>query len=455
MKELEYKTEICVVGLGPAGIGTAITFKEYNLLNNVLYLEIGNKPNDRYCSLLSNQICAREIPCQMISGFGGCSLLSGSKLSLLPAGGKLIDITGSKDLVEKSILKALEFFNKYLILKKPEIAIKDIIYAENFFGSLGFKYKYYDAYLFNQEELNQSYQKIYKNLKQSGATILLNTELIDVSCGERNFKLIAKKESRYINIIAKYLILGIGRLGKNLLRNLNIKLNLGGKENFLDIGVRLEFPINLYQNISKYHYDLKLLFNDARTFCVCSGGKVAHYLLNDIFFTEGYFNPIERTNFTNLGILIRLKPSTENELIIKEVVEKIIKTSSFKPLYQNLYEYLKNKNKNPKINNFSSNSINYSQHVNLNKIFPRSINNKIKEAVTYFSNNLLKKSHFEEVNVFAPELDYVSMLFPVNTDFSIKPRIYLIGDCIGKFRGILQAFSSGVLCAENIINNKK
>ena len=58
------------------------------------------------------------------------------------------------------------------------------------------------------------------------------------------------------------------------------------------------------------------------------------------------------------------------------------------------------------------------------------------------------------MNIFAPEVDYNGLSFPVNSDFSIIPRLYLIGDCTGRFRGILQAFCSGSICAESIIDGE-
>lgn len=109
-----------------------------------------------------------------------------------------------------------------------------------------------------------------------------------------------------------------------MLKHLNTQLNLRGKENHIDVGVRLEFPTDLYPDITKYHNDLKLLFNNARTFCVCKDGRVTHYWLEGIFFMEGNYNPNDKSGFTNLGILMRLKPSRENEAILQASTSGII-----------------------------------------------------------------------------------------------------------------------------------
>lgn len=251
------------------------------------------------------------------------------------------------------------------------------------------------------------------------------------------------------------MVLGVGRLCRSFLKSLNSKLNLGGKENHLDIGVRLEFLTDLYPAINKYHNDLKLLFNDARTFCVSKGGKIALYLLEGVYFTEGYYNPNHKSGFTNLGILIRLKPSKQNEVILDEIKKRSLHISNGKPGCQRLSDYLGIYAKNLNSARQLDSSISFWVQKDVSQYFPQPISIKIKDAVRFFASKLLPKDRWDEVSVFAPEIGYGSLFFPINSDFSIIPRMYLIGDCTGRFRGILQAFCSGIICAESIIGDKK
>ena len=92
----DYNFEACIVGLGPAGIGAALTLSNSNLASRVLCLDAGHHPSIKSCSVLQNNSCKKEKPCQMISGFGGCSLLGAGKISAFPAGSKLGAILGSK-----------------------------------------------------------------------------------------------------------------------------------------------------------------------------------------------------------------------------------------------------------------------------------------------------------------------------------------------------------------------
>ena len=99
----------------------------------------------------------------------------------------------------------------------------------------------------------------------------------------------------------------------------NRNLNSGGKKNHLEAGVRIEFPTRLCPDIGGYHKDLKLLFGDARTYCLCKNGKVALYRIDEVCFTEGYFTSESLTDLTNIGILVRLKPSSHSNKILYEI----------------------------------------------------------------------------------------------------------------------------------------
>jgi uncharacterized FAD-dependent dehydrogenase len=449
----DYNSKVCIVGLGPAGIGAALAFSNSNLASRVLCLDAGTSLSIRSCSILQNSSCKREKPCQMISGFGGSSLF-GAKISAFPAGSKLATILGSKDLTKRKLSDALDLFNNYLPLQKPNITLNDIKNAKELFDKLGFEYRYYDAYLYAQEELRKAYQKIFSQLNSAGTSLLLNTELIKIHREENDFKLVAMHDNQKITIFTKYLLLGVGRLGRSLLKSVNTKLNLKGNENHLDVGVRLEFPTDLYPDITRYHNDLKLLFNDARTFCVCKDGKIAPYFFEDVFFTDGYYNPMYRSGFTNLGIMIRLKHTKQNDTIFDEIKKKLLNATNDKPICQRLPDYLNISTKSYNPSKSFKSSISFWVYDDVNQYFPQPISTKIKEAVFYFASRVLPKGRWNEVSVFAPEVGYGGLSFPVNSDFSIIPGMYLIGDCAGRFRGILQAFCSGVICAESIIGGE-
>jgi len=387
----------------------------------------------------------------MISGIGGASLLGGHKISAFPAGSNLGTIVGSLDLAKEKLNKALRKLDSYLPLQKPSISENDIIYAKKIFKKKGFEFRYYDSYIYIQEDLIHAYEKILLQLQNTGATICLNTEVTHISFKNDYFKIIIQQGSCIYEITSKYLIIGVGRLGKNFLRSLNRELNLGGKENNLEIGIRLEFLTEICPDIDKYHRDLKILYKDSRTFCICKGGKLAPYYLDDIFIVDGFLDPSNKTNFTNLAIVLRLKSSDRNDEIFHEIRKRTTQNSCGRPIRQMLLNYLNINVKNKTPTSFTGNSISFWVDGNVSQCFPESLSTRIRESVYQFVLTNLSKTSWEKVSVFAPVIEYFWMKFPVKSDFSIFPRMYLIGDCAGQFRGILQAFCSGIMSAESVI----
>ena len=85
--------DICIVGLGPAGLGIALRLADMPNLR-ILCVDSGPRAQDRHCSILQAKPCRWATPCEMITGLGGASLLSGGKLSLYPAGRSMAPLVG-------------------------------------------------------------------------------------------------------------------------------------------------------------------------------------------------------------------------------------------------------------------------------------------------------------------------------------------------------------------------
>ncbi|MGB2621088.1 MAG: hypothetical protein WAN25_01975, partial [Candidatus Acidiferrum sp.] len=67
-------------------------------------------PEVKFCSILQNKGCRVVQPCQMVTGVGGSSLLSGGKISAYPAGKNMSSSIGSADETRSSLDHALRLF---------------------------------------------------------------------------------------------------------------------------------------------------------------------------------------------------------------------------------------------------------------------------------------------------------------------------------------------------------
>jgi uncharacterized FAD-dependent dehydrogenase len=255
-----------------------------------------------------------------------------------------------------------------------------------------------------------------------------------------------------LKIDAEYVILGMGRLGRKLTRRINADLKLQGKENFLDVGVRLEFPTEIFPDVWKYHNDLKLVFGNARTFCVCREGRIVQYFIEGVCCTEGFCSNYGKTGLTNLGIIVRFNQPTRGNDIFKDIRNQVSQISRGRIVCQDLLDYLNPVEKRPVLYSTRNSKLPWVNG-DVNACFPESISNEIRKAVAYFAKLMFAKEDWARINVFGPEIDYGGLQFPVKHDFSIIPKLYLIGDGTGRFRGILQSFSSGIVCAEHIVGD--
>lgn len=447
------RCKICIVGLGPAGLGAALTLSKLGVASELVCLDQGGDSGNRTCSVLQNGICKREIPCQMICGFGGCSLLSGAKVSAFPAGSGLAGILGDASKADRKVKEAINVLHTLVPLEEPDIGQAKINTARDIFKKMGFEYKYFDVYQFDHEELRKAYERVYSQLRSAGVSVLLNAKLMDVDREKHSFSLKVRQDGTEFILVTEYLILGLGRSGKIILERINAHLDLGGKGGQLEVGVRLEFPTYLFPPVAWYHGDLKLLFKNARTFCVCKDGCMAPYVIDGVFFTEGHFSLRNNSGLTNLGIIKRFEPSDGNKILLEDIRERAIQQRSGKLVCQRLTEYLNRTVTVAQANTSERNSDSFWVWGDVNNTFPASISTEVREAVLYFAQRLLPRQHWEEVKVFAPEVDYVGVSFPVKPNFSIRPGLYFIGDCVGQFRGIAQAFCSGIVCAESLIGD--
>jgi len=400
-------------------------------------------------------VCKRETPCQIICGFGGSSLLSGGKISAFPAGSGLAAILGDDSKASGKVKEVISMLHAFVPLEKPDIEQAKIDMARELFGKMGFVYKYFDVYQFDHEQLRKAYEKVHSQLQSARVSVLLNTKLMDVDQRKHGFRLRVKQDGTEFIIDTEYLILGLGRSGKSVLERMNALLGLGGKAGQIDVGVRLEFPTHLLPPAAWYHGDLKLLFKNARTFCVCKDGNIAPYVIDGVFFTEGHLSLRNSSGLTNLGIVRRYEPSDRNKNLFEDIRGRSIQQRSGKLVCQRLTEYLNRTAMVAKTNMSKQNSDSFCVWGDVNGSLPEPVSTEVREAVTYFAQRLLPPQQWEQVKVFAPEVDYAGISFPVKADFSIRPGLYIVGDCVGQFRGIAQAFCSGIICAESLVGDSR
>jgi uncharacterized protein len=441
-----------VIGLGPAGLGASLKLAGSSIAGRVICIEAGTEANLKFCSILEGKGCRFVKPCQIITGVGGSSLLSGGKVSLFPAGRSMTSILGSEDITKDRLSGSFRLFRQYVPLLAPDISVEQVKACELFFGGKGFNFRYYDSFRYRQADLVSGYERMLNDIASSGMSIRLNTRVVRIERLNEGFQVVATNDTQQIKFVTKRVILAVGRFGKSLLRDIDSDMHLESQPNTCDIGVRLEFPTSVWPDIDSCHKDLKLHFLNARTFCVCKDGLLAPYRVDNVFLLEGHADPDMRTGFTNLALTVR-SGRISGEVVLADLERRLLPISKGKPIRQSLRSFLAQGGPDPE-NESHPSSISYWQSGNIKDCLPEDVYSEVHQAVEFFATQLLPQESYSKVFVFAPEIDYYWPRFPLRPGFlSRKAGIYIIGDSAGHFRGILQAFCSGLECAEHILGS--
>lgn len=445
------QTDIAIVGLGPAGIAAAHRLLDQGSDFDITCFDLGPRPDEKDCAVLNDAGCIRRAGCHILTGFGGSSLLSGGKLSTLPAGNSLIDIREDVDAVERTMSEALSFFNDYLSIAEPTISPQEIETQRLRFSDYGFELNYYDAHVMvdSEEEIRDAYCEMCKDLESTRASFYFETKVTRIEEVDDRLKLhTINNRSEEEEYICDNLILGVGLAGGDLLDNLQQELGIQTSPSKLEMGVRLEFPIDIFSEIDQGHNDLKLHRGNCRTFCVCKGGQLAPYFDDGMSLLDGHVNRANMTEFSNLGIRLRVPSQEGNDCIYSAIRENYLEQTNGVPIRESYTSYIGKIDKTIRDDNGSS--INYWRPGDINNLFPEEYGEELRRNVREFVHGAIPEKNHADVSVYAPGLYYPGVEFDVDRNFEVCDRIKIIGEATGRFRGILQAFSSGLLCAESV-----
>ncbi len=435
---MEY--DIVIVGLGPAGISAALEASKNTSLK-ILCIDKGQKITKRkHRTCIEKEVCSckKSSYCNVINGLGGSSLISGTKLSLFPAGAGLLEIIKDETFLKNKTNEVVDYLSTKINLFKDESKFSEKE-AHTFYSKLNYSNKFYESYSYEEEEYHQFLLDICDILEKSNVDLKFSTTLNNIIKEDQRIFLEINENKINKKISSKRVVFSTGKSGYHLLDKISEELNLPRTPSSLEIGVRLEFPTAFFENIDMYQSDLKLKSGNSKTYCVSKNGYVVKYKYNGSYFTEGHVKANNKTSFTNLGILIKKTSSADNAFLYNEIIKNYRSVNN-----GNILKYA--------YKDFFSND-------NISKIFSNvSLEEEIKEAVKKFVNTFINKKEHCNIDIYLLEQDFPIWKYDIDSKFEALDNIYIIGSATGGFRGIVQCFVSGLICMENIlekISNEK
>ena len=304
------KYDVIIVGGGPAGIFTALELCQTAGVK-ILILEKGKDIDARRCPLQEKgQNCSSCMPCHMVSGLGGAGAFSDGKLTLSPAvGGRLGDLMGNSQTQE------LIDYVDGLYLK---FGATDKIYGVGEeVEDLGRRASLAELKLIPVKLRHIGTERSRQVLKAMRDFIIGRIELrlgeVAESIIVDNGIVAGVETNRGERLNCRYLVLAPGREGAEWLTNEASRLKLRMKSNPIDVGVRVEVPAQVLEELTSVLYEAKLeffskSFNDRiRTFCMCPGGEVimeATGGADSVITVNGNSYAERKTGNTNFAILV-------------------------------------------------------------------------------------------------------------------------------------------------------
>ena len=311
---------------------------------------------------------------------------------------------------------------------------------------------------------------VIKNMRKKilslGADIYYESKLTDIVIKDNKIsKIIINQKDEYD---ANTLVLAIGHSARDTFKMINNYLKLTPKA--FAVGVRVqhkqrEIDINQYGDDYKYlkpaDYKLTYQTKDGRgvySFCMCPGGFVVNASSEDNrLCINGMSNHDRSEENANSAIVVTVSPSDYGSNIFDGMkFQETLEEKAYKEgkglIPVSLYKDYKNNGISTSFKSIKPLFKGGYNFGNINNIFPKYINDSIKEAMDYFGNKINGFNH-GDVIIAAVEARTSSPI-RIQRDEDLESNIkgiYPCGEGAGYAGGITSASIDGIKVAEKII----
>lgn len=296
--------DVIIIGAGPAGIFAALELAGCTNLR-VLLLEKGDDIEARVEQARGTDKRDRET---LLSGWGGAGAFSDGKLTMSPeVGGQLASL-----LSPEEVKRLFEDVDKtYLHFGGPEQ-----LYGtdDEALADLARRAALADLHLIPTRIRHLGTDRCpavlteMRRALEGKVEIRTRVEAKDILAEEG--RAIGVETDSGETLGATYLIAAPGRVGSQWLTQQSERLGLARTDNPVDVGVRIEVPAVVMEEICRVAYESKLVFysksfdDKVRTFCMCPNGEVVMEHNDGVMTVNGHSYAEKKTDNTNFSLLV-------------------------------------------------------------------------------------------------------------------------------------------------------
>jgi len=422
--------DIIIIGAGPSGIFCSYTIREKNKKVSILVVDKGAPVDMRRC----NYRCSDCHVCNILCGGGGAGLASDGKLTLDQSTGFKLDCGFPSDTLHDyvslidSIFTTFGHKGRLYFPKNKEVFSK--------LTKRGFTVKPYPTRHIGSEKIRSTCKNIINFLENEQIEFKWHTEVTEIKTNP-SLGICTKDGNVYT---CKYLILAVGRSGSLWLSKELKKLGLTTLPlGHSSIGVRIEFEGIKFEEFVNEVYDVKIEYDDCRTFCWNPYGEVILENYGTFKAVNGHAFADLKTKHTNFAVLCKTK------MDVSPVAEKL--NINGLPIAQNLGDFITGKKSShlktdPTLKRYKLGDI--------SKRLPPQLLGKLCRFIKKLDE---VEPLIQDSIVYAPEVKFLIYPIKINKqtfETSIN-NLYVVGDCSGYTASIVGAAMSGIIASNDLI----
>jgi len=442
---VRWECDVAIVGAGPAGLFAARELGPSGL--RVVVVEKGQAPRER-----------KSLTC----GVGGAGAFSDGKLNLTPRiGGEPEELGLGPAEVEALIRYVDETFTRYGAPAEYSGEDEDALaHLRKVAAEAGVEFIAGRQRHIGTTKIREVIDNLYQDLLRQGVLFLLGKRVHTIRKEGDGFVLDLGGGEE---VQARQVIAAPGRVGAYWLREVTRALGVGPDFGPLDVGVRVEFPAEIYAPIERIMYDAKFrvrtpTYDDmVRTFCTNPRGFVVAEDHGEFVLVNGHAENERKTGNTNFALLVRIELTdpVEDTTEYGRAIAKLATTiGGGKPILQRLKDLRQGRRSTlerirrvpiePTLKDFTPGDISMA--------LPHRVVVDLVEALAMLD-KVMPGVDSGSTLLYAPEIKFYDTRYRIRQGMETElPGFYVAGDASGHSRGIVFAAVTGILAARHILS---